>query len=184
MRQILLFSFFYLNYVFLLAPVQASEAIWILVDTTQQSLEVKKGNKTLVVMKDISIGRNGAGFKKHRGDDITPLGTYKIGWVNTKSSFHKFYGFNYPSAENASEALLSGLLSKESHTAIIKAHNKKLVPPQNTKIGGQIGIHGLGEADKNIHEMMNWTHGCIALTNEQVDQLGRWIVKGTMVKIK
>lgn len=184
MRQILLFSFFLLLNPFFLIAVQANEAIWLLVDTTKLTLEVKQGNKTLTVMNNIAIGRNGAGFKKHKGDDITPLGTYKIGWINNKSEFYKFYGFTYPSVENANEALLSGLLSKHSHTSIVKAQSKNRVPPQDTRIGGLIGIHGLGEGDKAIHKIMNWTHGCIALTNEQVDKLGRWIRKGTVVKVK
>lgn len=51
-------------------------------------------------------------------------------------------------------------------------------------IGGQIGIHGLGAGDKEIHKVFNWTHGCIALTNEQIDQLTRWVGKGTVVKVE
>jgi murein L,D-transpeptidase YafK len=184
MRPTLLLNFLLLFYVLFLVPVQAASAVWILIDTTKLSLEVKKGNKTLVVMNDISIGRNGAGFKQKKGDDITPLGAYKIGWINNKSSFHKFYGFNYPSIKNASRAVLTGLLTDKSYNKIITAHRKKRTPPQNTEIGGRIGIHGLGTADKKIHEMMNWTHGCIALTNKQIDQLGRWISKGTVVKVK
>lgn len=184
MRQILLNRFLILIISFYFTAVQAVEPIWLLVDTTKLTLEVKQENKTLVTMNNIAIGQKGAGFKKHRGDDITPKGEYKIGWINNKSRFYKFYGFNYPSVDNANEALLSGLLSKRSHTAIVKAHDEKQVPSQNTKIGGQIGIHGLGEADKAIHKIMNWTHGCIALTNEQVDQLGQWIKKGTVVKVK
>ena len=155
-----------------------------MIDTKKSVLEVKKGNNTLLVMNNIAIGRNGAGFKQRVGDDITPIGTYRIGWINNKSPFHQFYGFNYPSVENANEALLSGLLSKEKHTAIINAHKKQQTPPQNTTIGGNIGIHGLGSANESIHQMMNWTHGCIALTNEQVKVLGRWIKKGTRVEIK
>ena len=135
-------------------------------------------------MQNIAIGRNGAGFKHRVGDDVTPLGTFKIGWINKKSPFYRFYGFDYPSAEIADEALLSGLLSKKSHTRIINAHKKDKVPPQNTTIGGQIGIHGLGNADPFIHKTMNWTHGCIAITNEQVDKLERWIKKGIKVKVK
>jgi len=184
MRPVPLFSFLLLSCSLFFAPAHAKEAIWILIDTTNQSLEVKQGDKVLVVMNNIAIGRNGAGFKKKVGDDITPLGSYTIGWVNRKSPFHLFYGFDYPSVDNASEALLSGLLSKKSHTAIVRAHKKKQVPPQNTKIGGRIGIHGLGKANEDIHQVMNWTHGCIALTNEQIDQLDQWIGKGTLVKIK
>lgn len=184
MRQKVLLGFFLLTFTLLSIAVRADGAVWILIDTKKMQLEVKKGNKTIAVMENLAIGRNGAGFKKHVGDDITPIGTYRIGWINNKSSFHRFYGFDYPSIENANEALLSGLLSKKSHTSIVNAHKKDKVPPQNTAIGGRIGIHGLGKGDEFIHEMMNWTHGCIALNNKQIDKLNRWIRKGTLVKIK
>lgn len=184
MRQIFLFGILLLCSMFFLAPASAEDEFWILIDTKLLQLEIKQGNKTISVMENVAIGRSGAGFKKRRGDDVTPIGTYKIGWINNKSPFYRFYGFDYPSVENANEALLSGLLSKKAHTAIIKAHEKDEVPPQNTAIGGRIGIHGLGNADEFIHKMMNWTHGCIALTNEQVDKLEQWIEKGMMVKVK
>ncbi len=184
MRQIFLTFFLLFNFLFFSSPGFSTEAIWLLVDTDKLTLEVKQSNKTLFVLKDIAIGQNGAGFKKSIGDDITPLGEYKISWINKKSRYNTFYGFNYPSVDNAHEALLSGLISKRAHSAIIKAHKNNKVPPQNTKIGGQLGIHGLGEADKKIHKLMNWTHGCIAITNEQLKKLAQWIGKGTIVKVK
>ena len=184
MRQKLLLGIFLLNLTFLSMPVWADDAVWILIDTKKMQLEVKKGNKTIAVMDNLAIGRGGAGFKNRVGDDITPIGTYRIGWINNKSPFHRFYGFNYPSIENANEALLSGLLSKKAQTSIVNAHKKNKLPPQNTAIGGRIGIHGLGNADEFIHKTMNWTHGCIAISNEQVDQLEPWISKGMLVKVK
>lgn len=184
MTRILILGLLLLNYFTFPAIAASNEEIWILIDTKKLNLEVKKGDKTVSIMNDIAIGRGGAGHKQRIGDDITPLGTYQIGWVNNKSPFHRFYGFNYPSIENANEALLGGSLSKQKYDAIINAHLQRKTPPQNTPIGGRIGIHGLGKADKSIHKMMNWTHGCIALTDEQVDRLGKWISKGTRVKIK
>ena len=56
-------------------------------------------------------------------------------------------------------------------------------PPQNTALGGYIGIHGLGNRDPAIHKKMNWTDGCIALTDEQIEQLAQWIDVGTRVVI-
>lgn len=184
MTRIQLLGFLALSYSFFSVPVCAEEGVWLLIDTKKLTLEVKKRNKTITVIKNIAIGRNGSGNKQSQGDDVTPLGTYKVGWVNNKSPFYRFYGFDYPSVENANDALLGGLLSKKAHTAIVTAHKKHRLPPQNTSIGGSIGIHGLGNADETIHKIMNWTHGCIAITNEQVDQLGRWIRKGTRVKVK
>ncbi len=164
--------------------VSASEGVWLLVDTQAMSLEVKRGKKTIEIFDNISIGRNGAGFKEHRGDDVTPLGTYKIGWVNRKSPYHLFYGFNYPTMENAKKALADGLISRTTFSSIKNAHLQNKLPPQNTPLGGRIGIHGIGRGNKKVHESMNWTHGCIALTNHQIQRLSKWINKGTMVKVK
>lgn len=184
MRKILPIGIFLLNIVFFSVAVKADNEVWLLINTEKLNLEIKKGDKTIAIMKNVAIGRGGAGFKQYVGDDITPIGEYKIGWVNYDSRFYRFYGFDYPSVENANEALLWDLLSKKKHKTIIDAHNKNQIPPQNTAIGGRIGIHGLGAADKTIHEMLNWTHGCIALTDEQIDQLGHWIGMGTKVIIK
>lgn len=184
MGKILLFWFILLNYTFFSTSVSAESGTWLLIDTEKLKLEVKKGDKTLATMGNIAIGRNGAGYKQYVGDDITPLGSYKIGWVNNKSAYHRFYGLTYPSVEYADEALLGGLLSKNTHRQIINAHKNNKIPLQSTAIGGRIGIHGLGAADEKVHNIMNWTHGCIALTNKQIDQLQRWIRIGMPVKIK
>lgn len=173
--------------VILLSPVSADEKdddIWLLIDTQKLLLEVKLADVTLVKFSNISIGRNGSGFKRKRGDDITPLGKYKISWINRKSRYHLFYGFNYPSRENAQQALQKGLIDKKNYSRIIKAHNNNQVPPQNTPLGGLIGIHGLGRGNEAIHKMMNWTHGCIALSNEQINNLDTLIKKNTIVIIK
>ena len=160
------------------------ENIWLLIDTKKLELEVKLADVTLVKYSNISIGRNGSGFKNKRGDDITPLGKYKISWINRKSRYHLFFGFNYPSVENARKALRKGLVTPKTFTKILLAHKHDQVPPQNTPMGGLIGIHGLGRGDKKIHETMNWTHGCIALTNKQINNLDALIKKETIVIIK
>ena len=161
-----------------------ADSIWLLVDTQQLKLSVKSGESTLMQFDNISIGRNGAGFKTKRGDDTTPLGKYKISWINRKSPFNLFYGFNYPSRENIQTALNKGLVNKKTYQQVINAHNNDKTPPQNTPIGGRLGIHGLGNADEKIHKSMNWTHGCIALTNEQIIKLDKFIKENTIVVVK
>jgi len=162
----------------------ADDDVWLLVDTTALKIEVKKGEKTLETINDIAIGQGGAGSKRHRGDNVTPFGSYRIGWVGEKSTFRKFFGLTYPSAEDAEKALGQGVINQGTYNSIVTAHRHHQVPPQNTPLGGRIGIHGLGRADEKIHKSMNWTHGCIALTNGQIDHLSQWIDKGTVVKIK
>ena len=164
--------------------VIAENDVWLLVDTKALTIEVKKGQHTLETLNDIAIGQGGAGFKNHRGDNVTPFGSYKIGWVGEQSAFRKFFGLTYPSVEDAQKALEQGVINEAAYNSIIIAHWYHQVPPQNTALGGRIGIHGLGRADEKIHKSMNWTHGCIALTNGQIDRLSQWLDKGTVVKIK
>ena len=182
MRFILTF-FSIISFLFSL-PAHSSEDIWVLVDTQKLELLVKSADSTLEKFSNISIGRNGSGFKKKRGDDITPLGTYKISWINRKSRYHLFYGFDYPSRENAETALSKGLINNKTYQKVIHAHNNQQTPPQNTPLGGMLGIHGLGVGDKKIHETMNWTHGCIALNNKQIIKLDKLIKKNTIVVVK
>jgi murein L,D-transpeptidase YafK len=162
----------------------AKDDIWLLVDTSAQKIEIKKGDKTLETINDIAIGRGGSGLKTHRGDNVTPSGEYRIGWVGEKSAFHRFYGLTYPSMHDAENALKFGIINQGTYNRILQAHKYRQIPPQNTPLGGQIGIHGLGHANEKIHKTMNWTHGCIAMTNSQIDHLSRWLEPGTVVKIK
>lgn len=184
MERIRIFQVLILSFTCFSGNSPADESVWLLIDTKKLNLQVIKGVKTIAVMENISIGRNGAGIKTKKGDDITPKGTYKIKWVNNKSRFYKFYGFDYPSVDNANDALKKGYLNSDSFNSIIDAHKKNKIPPQNTALGGIIGIHGLGSGDKKIHGLFNWTHGCIALTNKQIDSLDQWLGKGIVVKIK
>jgi len=169
---------------FLAFAATASNDIWLLVDTKAKKIEVKKGEQTIETLASIAIGRGGAGFKSHRGDNITPFGNYRIGWVGKKSTFKKFLGLNYPSVEDAEKALRRGVIDRLTYERIVSAHERNLTPPQNTPLGGQIGIHGLGRADPRVHKAFDWTHGCIALTNNQIDHLSKLVDTGTLVKIK
>ena len=58
------------------------------------------------------------------------------------------------------------------------------MPPQQTALGGHIGIHGIGAGDPRIHEDFNWTSGCIALTNAQIDDLAGWVRLGMRVVVR
>lgn len=162
----------------------AANDVWLLIDTHAKKIEVKKGQQTLDVINEIAIGRGGAGLKHRRGDNITPFGEYRIGWVGEKSKFRKFFGLTYPSSEDAGNALKEGLIDQTTYEKILTAHESHQIPPQNTPLGGQIGIHGLGRGNIDVHKAFDWTHGCIALTNPQIDQLSQWVDTGTIVRIK
>ncbi len=179
------FLFFIVLILLISVRVNAEDRdLWILVDTEAQVLSVMKENTPIKVFRNISIGRNGADYDKRVGDDTTPLGSYRIGWVNENSRYHLFFGLSYPSMHDARRALFLDAINVETYRTLVRADIAKRVPPQNTMLGGGIGIHGLGKADSQIHRLMNWTHGCIALTNKQIDGLSRWIKKGIVVTIR
>lgn len=160
------------------------DAIWIDVDTSEHMLMVMQGDAVRAVFKNVAIGRYGTTWTKMTKDDKTPLGKFRIGWINEKSRYYRFYGLNYPNLDTAKRALDENRIDEETWLSILEAKNMGKTPPQDTPLGGHIGIHGIGRGDQEIHHKYNWTNGCIALTNEQIDQLGKWIKPGTLVNIR
>jgi murein L,D-transpeptidase YafK len=163
--------------------VAGNGPVWLLIDTDKLLLKVMRADKVERLYENISIGKNGVGKNKKRGDEKTPLGTFKIGWINRNSRYHLFFGFTYPSLEIAKRGFASGTIDFNMYHEIRAAKELGRVPPQNSPLGGQIGIHGLGDADPAIHQAVNWTGGCIALTNEQIDSLDEWIFRGMRVVV-
>lgn len=166
------------------APLKAEEQAWLLVDTTVGTLSVMRGERVLSEFDDVSVGRGGVSPLRVQGDNSTPLGDFRVLWINTDSRYHRFYGFDYPTLEHAVPALELGLIDKPTYGAIAEAADRQRLPPQDTALGGNLGIHGLGNGDLRIHEAFNWTNGCIALTNEQINALDPWIRVGTRVVVR
>lgn len=156
---------------------------WVWIDTEHKSVAIMDDDRPVHVYHEAAFGRGGVGQKKKRGDNITPKGIYKIGWQNDKSTFKIFYGLTYPSIEDAKIGLAQNLISQNEFIAIEKAHKANKIPPQNTALGGAVGIHGLGSGKLEIHQNFDWTKGCIALTNRQIDDLSRFIKPGMIVMI-
>jgi murein L,D-transpeptidase YafK len=168
---------------FVTAQEQGGE-IWLLVDTVNLRLMVMQGTQVVHTYGDISIGRDGVSREKTRGDQRTPVGRFRIAWIREESGFHRFLGLDYPDRERAWRARENMQLEEGDWHAIRRAHESGKIPPQGTPLGGQIGIHGIGEGDPEIHGRFNWTNGCVALTNEQLDELMQWVHIGTRVDIR
>jgi len=157
---------------------------WLLVDTAGLTLTVMRDGQPEMTLHNIAIGRYGASPEKRRGDNNTPLGRFRVAWIKRNSGFHRFIGLDYPDVERAEKGYQEGVISKRELQTILSAHRLGKRPPQGTALGGQIGIHGLGQADPRLHESMNWTRGCVAVTDRQVDALLRWVRIGTTVEIR
>jgi murein L,D-transpeptidase YafK len=156
----------------------------LLVDTRAQTLDVMRGDRSVLNVANIAIGRFGATAEKRRGDNMTPLGQFKVSAIRESAAFHRFIALGYPDVAAAQQAFRNGLIEAAVRDRIVDAHRHGRRPPQDTPLGGHIGIHGLGGADPAIHELLNWTRGCVALTNQQVDELMPWIRVGMRVEIR
>jgi murein L,D-transpeptidase YafK len=161
----------------------AAEETWILIDTGELTLSVMRGEEEMYQFSNISIGRNGVTAQKIIGDQRTPLGTFRIVRINPESRYYKFFGLDYPSLQYAQRAFETGVIDDKFLDAIRTAHEQGREPPADTPLGGYIGIHGLGNGDVAFHQDFNWTEGCIALSNEEVDELEKWVGLNTLVVI-
>jgi len=83
---------------------------------------------------------------------------------------------SYPSPKHAERALVAGNISTDDFRKIVQAVNNKNRPPWDTALGGQIFIHGGGGHD-------DWTKGCVALFNTDIDELFQIVPVGTPVQI-
>jgi murein L,D-transpeptidase YafK len=135
----------------------------ILVFKSKRKLMVLNNNK---VIKEytISLGRKPIGAKHFEGDDKTPEGLYYIESKNPHSGYYLNLGISYPSEKDKLFAEKSG-----------------------KSPGGLIKIHGLKNGMAFIgkfHRWVDWTHGCIALTNNEVEELYNNVKLKTPIEIR
>lgn len=123
---------------------------------------LSNGNK--VKTYKIALGEHPTGHKVQEGDERTPEGIYTLDWRNNKSSCYKSIHISYPNA-----------------TDIKKAKELKVSP------GGSIMIHGLHPSINwmgNFHSRYDWTNGCIAVSNDEMDEIWSLIKYGTPIEIR
>lgn len=162
----------------------AGDNPWLSVDTTTATLTVMQTGQPPQHYENISIGRNGTSTRKQRRDNHTPLGEYRVTHITHNSEFGIFIGINYPNLHDAERGFKSGLIDDAAQRDIRQALRAGRRPPQETALGGYIGIHGIGKGDPGVHDAFNWTNGCIALTNEQMANLVTRVKPGTRVVIR
>ena len=112
----------------------------------------------------ISLGSGGLDPKAKQGDGLTPEGHYEIDRHNAHSSFYRALHINYPSAMD---------------TKVAKA--------RGAAPGGDIMIHGLRNYTGWLggwHRAIDWTDGCVAVTDDEMDEIWRAVPNGTPVEIR
>ena len=118
----------------------------------------------LIKTYTISLGKNPIGDKEFEGDKRTPEGLYSINDKNPNSGYHKNLGVSYPNQADIEQA-------------------KKI----GKQTGGDIKIHGLRNGVGFIGKFQrcyDWTAGCMALTNSDIDELYEHTNIGTPIEIR
>lgn len=132
---------------------------------------VNKSKRELVLLMkgkvvrtyQVALGKNPVGAKERQGDKKTPEGDYTISGRNPASAFHKSLRISYPNAGDRERARRQGY-----------------------DPGGHIMIHGLPNGQGSIgglHRQADWTDGCIALTDEEIEEVWRLVPNGTPIRI-
>jgi lipoprotein-anchoring transpeptidase ErfK/SrfK len=146
----------------------------ILIEKSRLRLTILDGGQPVKRYR-AAIGAN-KGDKVREGDQKTPEGEFYVCVKNHNSKYVLSLGLSYPNIADARRGLRDGLISRGDYNRIVSAIRNRRQPPWNTKLGGEIMIHGkrLGGRD---------TLGCIALEDEDIRELFPRITLGTKVTI-
>lgn len=132
----------------------------------------------------VSLGDSGPEAKRVAGDHKTPEGYFYIVQKQLLNPIDLFLGsrwlrIGYPNSIDAARGIQQGLLSQSEFEAIVAAFGQRSLPPQQTALGGGVGIHG-GSGGANTGD---WTWGCIGLANRDVEDFYDYVPQGAAVMI-
>jgi murein L,D-transpeptidase YafK len=135
----------------------------IVVEKHTHTLTLYQGDSPLKTYR-VALGRGGAGPKMQAGDNKVPEGTYRIIGRNSRSEFHRSLRVGYPTPEQ-----------------------KRVDAREGVTPGGDIMVHGIrnGLAWMGpLHRTVDWTRGCVALTDSEMDEVWRAVPDGTTIEIR
>ncbi len=156
---------------------------------SQRRLELWSGTR-LVKTYNVALGGNPRGAKQKQSDNRTPEGRFKICTRNsTTSAFHVFLGLDYPSLGDAARGVRSGLITPREYQTIRSRLASRQRPLWETRLGGWVGIHGgtgkaYAQKQANKRGRPDWTAGCIAVTDREIEEIHSATKLGTPVWIR
>jgi murein L,D-transpeptidase YafK len=145
-----------------LPRAEPTKADLVIVRKKDRTLELRRDGRVIEAFP-IALGPSPAGPKRKEGDGRTPEGVYTLDWRNSNSQFYRAIHVSYPRGDDQLHARRWG------------------VSP-----GGLIMLHGLPNgvsAARVGHPWSDWTNGCIAVTNEEMDQIWSMVEDGTTIII-
>lgn len=179
----------------------------LLVVKAQRRLELWVG-KRMVKAYRVQLGIVPRGAKERQGDRKTPEGDYFV-CARSKSAYYLALRISYPNGTDARRGLSEGLIGLRESEEIADALAAGRCPPQRTKLGGDLLIHGQSPEDAAevalahkaasvplrkglrpgdvdpaaVKEYQDWTDGCVALFNPDIRELYEFVPDGTPIRI-
>ena len=148
---------------FSISPQALLSADRVIIHKSVRTLELMRAGQVLKTYK-IALGSEPVGRKTRQGDHRTPEGIYVIDSRNAHSQFHRSLHISYPNA-------------------VDREHARKM----NASPGGDIYIHGLPNGYGFVgatHRARDWTDGCIAVTDQEIEEIWKLVANGTQVEIR
>ncbi len=145
-----------------LAARTAAQADLVVVQKSQRQLQLIAEGRILRTFP-IALGKNPVGHKQYEGDGRTPEGRYVLDWRNPRSRFYKSIHISYPNRRDYERALRRG-----------------------QKPGHAIMIHGIPNEfaqAPELFEAIDWTEGCIAVSNDAIEEIWRMVANNTPIEI-
>jgi tetratricopeptide (TPR) repeat protein len=146
-----------------ISAIQTGPADKILIEKKERRLTLISKGKVLKTYT-IALGGNPNGPKERQGDNKTPEGTYVIDSRNKDSRYHLSLHISYPNEKD-----------------------KKRAKELGVSPGGDIMIHGIKNGYSwvgDFHTEVDWTKGCIAVTDEEIEEIDKLAPNGTIVEIR
>ena len=144
------------------SPQRAQLADFVLVDKSDRALWLFADGRAFRRFDGLQFGDAPQGHKRFQGDERTPEGRYTIDYRNPRSSYHLSLHISYPNGADRAYAAQYG-----------------------RSPGGAIFIHGQPNGRAAGHRMQgDWTDGCIAVSNAEIEELWRLIPDGTPIEIR
>jgi murein L,D-transpeptidase YafK len=140
-----------------------AKADLVIVMKKKRTLTLMSQGKVLKTYK-VALGGDPVGAKTRQGDHKTPEGVYRLDRRNAQSQFYKSIHISYPDAKDIAQARKMG------------------VSP-----GGDVYVHGLPNGYKWVgarHRLKDWTDGCVAVTDEEIDEIWKAVPNGTPIEIR
>jgi murein L,D-transpeptidase YafK len=147
----------------------------IVVNKSRRELLLFDGAQLLRTYR-VGLGSSPVDDKVREGDRRTPEGDFYVCVKNANSKYYLSLGLSYPNMEDAERGLRDGLITEAQHDQIVDALARKVRPPWDTPLGGEIFVHGNGS-------QTDWTWGCVALDDPQMKELFDAVPLGTRVRI-